>query len=496
VTDDPGAPAPFPPASATRPWRLLISVLALALVAMATVVLLQPAASTPPPPLVAAAPRGELPVDYWDWGANRTLSDRERDILTRLGSREVFSLCGVVAVEDKRLAWTPQGRPSAPPPGLKQHLVVRIDAGLARQMDPALADALIPVLVAGCQRNQTAATIGVQLDCDVPTRRLPAYAAVLRRLREALPAGCLLSVTMLLDWSHSKDLAELMQAVDFIAPQFYAAYLPVDPTDTALVGAGDLERVIPRLEAVGRPYRIGLPTYEQASLFDAKGNLLRPAVTVSPEAALTAGGRPGRIGRHDETTFEVLFPQPVQVAGLAFAAGSRLLFGSATAGGLAKAFAAIRRLAPRHCQGIALFRLPGRESTNSLSLAQALAAHRDAVRPAEITARLQPLGNRHWALIATNAGDEDFLDFATPARVLLTASDGALSATRLPNYGFAIARPTPDGRGVELYLGLLRAGETFTIEDLRLDAHGARQPALHGTLTWGGRTIPLGTASR
>lgn len=490
MNEEPSAPTPGAAAATARAWRLLVAVLALALVAMLTVASLQPAKPAAAP-TITPTPVGKLPVDYWDWGANRTLSDRERDILTSLGSREVFSLCGVVAVEEKRLVWTPQGRPSAPPTGLKQHLVVRIDAGLARQMDPALADALIPVLVAGCQRNQTPVTIGVQLDCDVPTKRLPAYAAVLRRLREALPPGCQLSVTMLLDWARSKDLAELMQAVDFIAPQFYAAYQPVDPSDTALVGASDLERVIPRLEAIGRPYRIGLPTYEQCSLFDTKGNLLRAAVTVSPEAALTAGGQPGRIGHHDETTFEVLFPQPSLVSGIPFAAGSRLLFGGATAGGLAKSFAAIRRLAPQHCQGVALFRLPGRESTNSLSLAQVLAAYQGTVRPGAITARLEPLGNRHWALIVANPGDEDFLDFTAPARVVLTASNGTVQATRLPNYGFAVGRPTTDGRSVELYLGLLRAGEVFTIEDLRLDPRGTGTPVLHGTLTWNGRTIPL-----
>jgi hypothetical protein len=454
-----------------------------------------PTPAVAPPP--AVPPPAGFPIDYWDWGANRSLSSGELAQLDHLGGREVFSLCGMVHIVDGQWRWEPQGRSSAPIPGRRQHLVVRIDAAIARQMDPAIAPLLIPLLVAGCQRNRTTATIGVQLDCDVPTRRLPAYAALLRELRLALPAGTELSVTMLLDWARSRDLAELMQAIDFIVPQFYNTYLPIDPAGiTPLVGDSDLERVIPRLEAVGRPYRVGLPTYEQCSLYDARGDLLRPALPLSPEQAITAGGEVQRVMRGAENVITVRFPNAVKVAGQQFEAGHRVAFACSTPAGMASRLADLRRLAPRHCGGVLLFRLPGRESTHSLSIAQVSAAATDTIRPATVVARLEPLGNQHWALIVSNQGDEDFIDFAAPARVMVQVPGAEVQATRLPGYGFAIARELAgeDGQrdGLELYLGLLRAGEVLVIEDLRIVTPDGAPPRITGVVQQNGRTQALG----
>ena len=441
-----------------------------------------PAAVAPPSP-----PPAGFPIDYWDWGVNRTLATAEREAIDRLGGSEVFSLCGMVQPWRDEWLWEPQGRPSAPLPGRRQHLVVRIDSAIARQMDPAIAARLIPLVVDGWTRNRTDATIGLQVDCDVPTRRLGAYAEVLRRLRDALPAGTHLSVTMLLDWAYSRDLATLMQAVDAVVPQFYNAYLPIDLSgQTPLVGGADLARVVRKLEDVGRPYRIGFATYEQCSLYDVKGELVRPAVPLSPEQVLSAGGVAERVLRGDENVLIVRVPQAVKVGGQQLATGQSLAFACGTPTGLAQRFAALRALRPQHCAGIVLFRLPGRETTHSLAIAQVAAAASARVRPAQVVARLEPLGNRHHALIVANRGDEDFIDFAHPARVLVQAPGASIQAARLPDYGHAIAREvtTADGRreALDLYIGLLRAGEVLTIEDLHITTRDGSEPQIRLTV--------------
>ncbi len=474
--------------------RRVIGIISLVLGVAVAIGLATTFQNAPPPPIATPfiLPAG-FPIDYWDWGVNRTLSTAERQALDRLGGQDVFSLCGLIRPQNSEWTWEPQGRASMVIPGRRQHLVVRIDAGIARQMGPAAAGKLIPLIVAGCARNSTAATVGVQLDADVPTKRLAAYADLLQQLRTALPAGTHLSVTMLLDWARSPDLVSVMHAVDVVVPQFYNTYLPIDFSGrTPLVGANDLERVIPKLEAIGRPYRIGLPTYEQCSQYDAAGEIKRAAIALSPEQALTAGGVAERFRRGDENLLSVRFAQATKISAQSIDAGHLLLFAGSTPNGLARRLADIRRLHPRHCAGIVLFRLPGRESTHTLSLSQVEAAANNKVRPALVVARLEPLGNHHHALIVSNQGDEDFLDFANPARVVIQAAGAELRATQLPGDGFAIARelPTADGKhdGLELCLGLLRAGEVLTIEDLQITTKDGSAPRIQGGVQQNGRS--------
>lgn len=452
-----------------------------------------PTAPEPPAP----PPPAGFPIDYWDWGVNRTLSTAERQALDLLGGNEIFSLCGMIQPWRDEWLWEPQGRPSAPIPGRRQHLVVRIDSAIAKQMDPTIAARLIPLIVDGWTRNRTAATIGLQVDCDVPTRRIAAYAEFLRALRAAMPEGTHLSVTMLLDWAYSRDLATLMESVDAVFPQFYNAYLPIDLSgQTPLVGGNDLERVVKRMEAVGRPYRVGLGTYEQCSLYDAKGTLVRPAIPLSPEQVLNAGGVVERVLRGDENVVIVRMPQATKIGNHQLDARQVLAFACNTSTGLSKRLADLRRLAPRHCAGVVLFRLPGREVTHTLSLAQVAAAATSMVRPAKVIARLEPLGNQHHALIVSNQGDEDFVDFTQPARVLIQAPGATIQATRLPDSGFAIAREVQSDNGrheaLDLYIGLLRAGEILTIEDLLITTADGSTPRVQGVVEQAGRSHPIG----
>ena len=78
--------------------------------------------------------------------------------------------------------------------------------------------------------------VGIQIDFDAATRQLDRYGNALQQLRRALPPGCKLSVTGLLDWAKTGDVAELNRLpVDELVIQTYQgthtvpgyqAYLP------------------------------------------------------------------------------------------------------------------------------------------------------------------------------------------------------------------------------------------------------------------------------
>jgi hypothetical protein len=452
--------------------RRIIGLLA---IFIATIVSLLMAGFWPRVTTFTPKPLAGVPIDYWDWGANRTLSAHELTQLNKLGCRDIFSLCGFIRATTPMPTWEPEGRPSSPIPGKRQYLVVRIDAALAKQMSPELGPLLIPMIIGGWERNRTTATIGLQIDCDVPTKKLSAYIDFLRELRLALPADNHLSITMLLDWIHSRELSELMHAVDMVVPQFYNTYVPYDPTGTTpLLGAQDLESAIPKLEAVGRPYRIGLPTYEQCSVYAKDGRLLKPAIALSPEQALSAGAVTTAVFHRQENIILARFPKATKVAGHQFEAEQQVAFAGATPQGLAAELAIIRRLQPRYCQGVLLFRLPGRESTHSLSINQVVAAATNQVRHPRVVARIEPLGNHHYALLVSNQGDSDFIDFTNPVRIVIQAPNSIITPSLLPTYGFAVAKLIPlhaksqMNDGLELYLGLLRAGEMIKIEDMHI----------------------------
>ncbi len=105
-------------------------------------------------------------------------------------------------------------------------------------------------------RKVGAKVTGIQIDFDAATRQLDRYATSLRQLRQVLPAECKLSVTGLLDWAKTGDVAQLNSLpVDEIVIQTYqgkhtvpgySAYLPAMmqltiPFKVGLVQEGEWE---------------------------------------------------------------------------------------------------------------------------------------------------------------------------------------------------------------------------------------------------------------
>ncbi|SIP90476.1 Protein of unknown function [Aeromonas sp. RU39B] len=102
-----------------------------------------------------------------------------------------------------------------------------------------------------CQRWRAAGNprVGIQIDFDAATRRLADYADNLTRIRQQLPTWCGLSVTGLLDWASQGDVTVLNRLpVDELVIQTYQGRHSVP----------DVERYLPALLKLTRPFRIGL----------------------------------------------------------------------------------------------------------------------------------------------------------------------------------------------------------------------------------------------
>ncbi|MBI5367266.1 MAG: DUF3142 domain-containing protein [Planctomycetes bacterium] len=417
-----------------------------------------------------------------------------------MGCKTVFAYQGVIESAAGRFALSPGGGQLNLPDGVALHAVFRLAASATAALTPektAAARALILDAFQKCRRKHPLLA-GLQLDCDMPTSRLGEYAEFLRELRTGLPPECELSATMLLDWLRSADLPALMSAVDFVAPQFYSTEPPKGPDADSLVFGGDLKAAILRLEAIGRPYLVGLPVFEQCSLFDAAGRLEMPALPVSAEGALAAGAQFRRQSLGAENTVELAFPEPATVGNLRIPAGARLLIGMPTAVALCAQVLTLRDLTPKHCRAVCFYRLPGGESTHTLSLAQVNAALSGTVAPARLAATL----SRHdgaWRLRIRNGGAEDWLNFAAPARVTLQAANGHAAVEPLLSAGRPYrCYPTRGGNpcsplradGIAVEIGLVRAGQEIALEPIRLECRNDSR-TISGKLSWGVHSADL-----
>ena len=92
---------------------------------------------------------------------------------------------------------------------------------------------------------------GVQIDFDASTHGLERYAAFLAELRKALPEGCRLSVTGLMDWASQaslEDIDKLSGTVDEMIFQTYRGRETVK----------DIDAYLARLGRLHVPFRLGL----------------------------------------------------------------------------------------------------------------------------------------------------------------------------------------------------------------------------------------------
>lgn len=104
--------------------------------------------------------------------------------------------------------------------------------------------------------------VGVQLDFDSPTRRLPEYTALLKVIRSGLPDGFALSITALPTWLDSPDFAPLVAQLDYYVLQVHSFERPENiETPLVLCDTTKIPDYLKKASAAGVPYYVAFPTH-------------------------------------------------------------------------------------------------------------------------------------------------------------------------------------------------------------------------------------------
>ncbi len=201
--------------------------------------------------------RGPLDQGAWVWQRSWTPA------VTEAVASSDFDRLMVLAVE---VDWTTEGPRThrvALPETLPKStgLVVRMEAP-PEGVDPS---GLLVSLVEELWSAHPEAA-GVQLDIDVPTRRLGDYTGWVDAVRPAL-AGRFLEVTTLPTWLDAPQLADLAGRVDHTVLQVHW----LDPSDPTHLLDPAAAAHVERMAALGRPFRVGLPACGYAVALDAAG---------------------------------------------------------------------------------------------------------------------------------------------------------------------------------------------------------------------------------
>ncbi|ALM87108.1 DUF3142 domain-containing protein [Bordetella sp. N] len=132
---------------------------------------------------------------------------------------------------------------------------------------------------------------GIEVDYDCATARLPAYAALLRRLRQGQQSGALpglpLAITALPTWLHSPDLDALLAIPDSSILQVHAVLDPALGLFNPRRAEAWVDDYARRTQ---RPWRVALPSYGTRVAWDDAGRIVtveseRPTLTSMPRDA-------------------------------------------------------------------------------------------------------------------------------------------------------------------------------------------------------------------
>lgn len=164
----------------------------------------------------------------------------------------------------------PSLRTAARPVGL----VVRVGP---RSGDWAPDSPATAAVVAACRevladaRRNGIEPVELQLDFDAATARLAAYRLLLETVRREVEPPRLV-ITTLPDWLRSPEFAALVAAADCYVLQVHSLEKPraIDDPYT-LCDPAQAARWIAQASALGRPFRVALPSYGYRLIFDDTG---------------------------------------------------------------------------------------------------------------------------------------------------------------------------------------------------------------------------------
>jgi len=267
-------------------------------------------------------------------------------------------------------------------------LVVRLDGQLKQLDEAAIRQRLLQQL----QRWQAAGlpVIGVEIDHDAATARLPEYRHFLQQLRQQLPASLQLGITALPAWIGSSALPDVLQQADSSVLQVHAV---LSPEQGLFDGPLALRWVSQYARISHKPFRVALPAYGMGLVdVDAQG------AQVESEASVRVAG-----------STQELTVAPQQVADF--------LHQLAT-------------LNPPRLRGIIWFRLPLESDRRAWSLATLRAVIGNQPLTVSWQVKFLPQQNGLYDLLIQNDGP---VDAPLPREIVINASR-CLAADAVANY--------------------------------------------------------------
>jgi hypothetical protein len=213
---------------------------------------------------------------------------------------------------------------------------------------------------------------GLQIDLDVPSSSLTAYASFLGDVRSELPKGARLSITALLDWfRRSARVGRVMEKVDEFVPQFYDAHPPGDLPRIAEVVS---ERFGDMFEDYGKPYWIGVAAFGRIERIRGSPPQRRAYRDLSP-LDLYGSASVRRTGIFSSPAGERIVHYEVERPAhrLGLKPGDAVDMILPTRESVHQAVAAAQSYGP-NCQGVLFFRWPGRQEALALLPGEVLSA--------------------------------------------------------------------------------------------------------------------------
>ena len=366
---------------------------------------------------ISQTPLPPLTISFWFWHQPFRLTDRETAALHRMGVTALFVRAGTFRATENAALPAEVVLPQVWKSRTKEigvHLVFPVDASLIRRFEKTPEETLADAMAAGIRRERERAAqasvrvVGVQLDFDCPTRLLPRYASLLRRLRPKLAPQDAFSVTLLTSAYSSPHIGEVLDAVDFSVPQFYEAATPA--TRARFTPISDLkrfERGLHSAERLGRLFYAGIPAYGHALVYDGANNLRgmfrdagAPELLTRPDefhllqdVPLNAKGAPAA------TPDEAIGEDLIEFGPTRSATDFRLLFDLPTPALLAKHLCILNAHRPRNCQGVLLYRFPEAGEISALPLVSTEAVWRGVTPAPRLSVRFRTRRQAPYALI-------------------------------------------------------------------------------------------------
>lgn len=203
-------------------------------------------------------------TSYWAWQRNEPPSAAEIAELKEQGVRAIYWQLGELVENGAAWRWTARFNLPANTADLHFIPVVRLESRERAPFTPE-ANALLCTILAEVARGAEE----LQIDYDAPDRLIADYAAMLKQLRKLVPR---LSITGLPHWAHTSAARELAGAVDEQLVMLYdfepdekgAAPLP-------LIVPEKIERYLAEWKGSQVKWRVGLPVFARATVFDGDG---------------------------------------------------------------------------------------------------------------------------------------------------------------------------------------------------------------------------------